>query len=275
MTLPSPEQLPLEGVPETAREGLRHRAADFLEACARRGLEPVSWPEGLGRIWYHSEFVARTAVRRPELFLELVRSGDLERADAGEDLRARVERALGTVVDEKGLLSTLRQQRHREMCRIAWRDLAGAATLEETLGDLTRLAEALIDGALGWLHADLVRRHGEPRDAEGNPQRLVVLGMGKLGGGELNFSSDIDLIFAYPRPGETDGARPLENQQFFIRLGQRLIKALHEQTADGFVYRVDMRLRPFGDAGPLVMSFDALEDYYESHGREGERYALI
>ncbi|MFP4244088.1 MAG: bifunctional [glutamate--ammonia ligase]-adenylyl-L-tyrosine phosphorylase/[glutamate--ammonia-ligase] adenylyltransferase [Ectothiorhodospira sp.] len=275
MTLPSPEQLPLEGVPETAREGLRHRAADFLEACARRGLGPVSWPEGLGRIWYHSEFVARTAVRRPELFLELVRSGDLERADAGGDLRARVERALGTVVDEKGLLSTLRQQRHREMCRIAWRDLAGAATLEETLGDLTRLAEALIDGALGWLHADLVRRHGEPRDAEGNPQRLVVLGMGKLGGGELNFSSDIDLIFAYPRPGETDGARPLENQQFFIRLGQRLIKALHEQTADGFVYRVDMRLRPFGDAGPLVMSFDALEDYYESHGREWERYALI
>ncbi|SFM59555.1 glutamate-ammonia-ligase adenylyltransferase [Ectothiorhodospira mobilis] len=276
MTLPSPQQLPLEGVPEAAREGLRHLAADFLGACGERGLEPGPWPEGLGQVWYHSDFVARTAVRRPGLFLELLHSGDLDRADAaGEGLRARIRHALETVTDEAGLMRALRRMRHREMCRIAWRDLLGSAPLEETLADLTHLAEGLIDAALDWLHADLVRRHGEPRDAEGTPQRLVVLGMGKLGGGELNFSSDIDLIFAYPRPGETDGPRPLENQQFFIRLGQRLIKVLHEQTADGFVFRVDMRLRPFGDAGPLVMSFDALEDYYESHGREWERYALI
>jgi glutamate-ammonia-ligase adenylyltransferase len=104
---------------------------------------------------------------------------------------------------------------------------------------------------------------------------MVVLGMGKLGGRELNFSSDIDLVFAYPEPGQTDGARVLDNQQFFIRLGQMLIKILNDNTANGFVYRVDMRLRPFGDSGPLASSFDAFENYYLTHGREWERYALV
>ncbi|MDE2138856.1 MAG: bifunctional [glutamate--ammonia ligase]-adenylyl-L-tyrosine phosphorylase/[glutamate--ammonia-ligase] adenylyltransferase, partial [Gammaproteobacteria bacterium] len=109
----------------------------------------------------------------------------------------------------------------------------------------------------------------------GLPQSLVVLGLGKLGGGELNFSSDIDLIFAFPEDGETRGGQTLSNHEFFIRLGQSLVNALNENTGDGFVFRVDMRLRPNGASGPLALSFDAMEHYYQTHGREWERYALI
>ena len=117
---------------------------------------------------------------------------------------------------------------------------------------------------------------GNPCNPQGVPQPLLILGMGKLGGGELNFSSDIDLIFARPEHGETRGGRrELDNAQFFTRLGQRLIKALDQPTMDGFVYRVDMRLRPFGDSGPLVLSFAALEDYYQEQGRDWERYAMV
>ncbi|MCG5501650.1 bifunctional [glutamate--ammonia ligase]-adenylyl-L-tyrosine phosphorylase/[glutamate--ammonia-ligase] adenylyltransferase [Ectothiorhodospira lacustris] len=275
MTTPTPQDLCLDGIPQAARPGLLNLAEDYLSACRGQGLSPGPWPEALAGVWYYSDFVARTAIRHPDRFLALLDSGDLERAYADGDMRRRVRDALETAEDEAGLMRLLRQARNREMVRIAWRDLTGTATLDETLRDLSTLADHLIDGALDWLHADMVRRHGEPGDADGQPQRLVVLGMGKLGGHELNFSSDIDLIFAYPRTGETDGERCLDNSQFFIRLGQRLIKVLNEKTPDGFVYRVDMRLRPFGDTGPLVMSFDALEDYYESHGREWERYALI
>ncbi|AHK80275.1 glutamine-synthetase adenylyltransferase [Ectothiorhodospira haloalkaliphila] len=275
MTLPAPEDLPLDAVPKAARASVSHLADDFLKACEREGLSLDAWPAFTGTIWYYSDFVARACVRRPALLVDLVTSGDLERVYEDGEMTRHVADALQDAADEPALMRALRRVRNREMVRIAWRDLAGLSDLNEALEDLTCLAEHLIDEALTWQHRELARRHGEPRDAQGHAQRLVVLGMGKLGGRELNFSSDIDLIFAYPQPGQTDGERCLENQQFFIRLGQRLIKVLNEKTADGFVFRVDMRLRPFGDAGPLVMSFDALEDYYESHGREWERYALI
>ena len=110
--------------------------------------------------------------------------------------------------------------------------------------------------------------------ASGASQRLVVIALGKLGAGELNLSSDVDLIFAYPQAGETRSAART-NQQFFMRLGQRLIQVLDTVTADGFVFRVDMRLRPFGDSGALVLSFDQIERYYEEQGRDWERYAWI
>lgn len=134
----------------------------------------------------------------------------------------------------------------------------------------------MIMEAYNWLYAQSCRELGTPMNAAGEAQPMLILGMGKLGGGELNFSSDIDLIFTYPENGETQGGRrSLANAQFFTRLGQRLIKALDQQTYDGFCYRVDMRLRPFGDSGPLVMSYAALEDYYQEQGRDWERYAMI
>jgi glutamate-ammonia-ligase adenylyltransferase len=161
------------------------------------------------------------------------------------------------------------------MVRIIWRDLAGLAPLDETLEELSELADVCIQQALDRLYEWAVAKSGVPRSADGTPQRLIVLGMGKLGARELNLSSDIDLIYCFPEHGQTDGKRPLENERFFTRLGRQLINMLGKQTADGFVFRVDMRLRPFGDSGPLVASFDAMENYYHSQARDWERYAMV
>ncbi|MEA3405915.1 MAG: bifunctional [glutamate--ammonia ligase]-adenylyl-L-tyrosine phosphorylase/[glutamate--ammonia-ligase] adenylyltransferase [Pseudomonadota bacterium] len=171
----------------------------------------------------------------------------------------------------------LRQQRNKQMARIAIRDLTGLSDLAETMREISDLADALVGGALDWHYEKFCERYGTPIGAEsGKPQKLLVLGMGKLGGHELNFSSDIDLIFVFPEQGKTEGAaRSIPNDQFFIRLGQALNKSLVDYTEDGVVYRVDMRLRPFGDAGPLAVSFSGIEHYYELHGRAWERYALV
>ncbi|MDO9009729.1 MAG: bifunctional glutamine synthetase adenylyltransferase/deadenyltransferase, partial [Thiobacillus sp.] len=163
--------------------------------------------------------------------------------------------------DEAGLHQRLRQLRQRIWLAITARDLAGTADLAEVTAAYSALAEVCTTTALAFHHAALAERHGEPRDASGQPQQLVVVGMGKLGGGELNVSSDIDLIYLYPEEGNTDGPKPLTNHEFFIRLGRKLTAALSENTADGYVFRVDLRLRPWGDSGPFAMGFAMLEDY--------------
>ncbi|MGB1008131.1 MAG: bifunctional [glutamate--ammonia ligase]-adenylyl-L-tyrosine phosphorylase/[glutamate--ammonia-ligase] adenylyltransferase [Thiolinea sp.] len=190
-------------------------------------------------------------------------------------LKQAIRTEILSIHTEDELLSTIRQIRHRETVRIAWRDLAAIASLNETMRDVSDLADALVDGVLSWWHKQLSIRFGKPLSRTGTPQNLLVLGLGKLGGCELNFSSDIDLIFAFPEAGSTDGQRSLDNQTYFTRLGQKLINSLGKVTADGFAYRVDMRLRPFGESGALALSFDAMEHYYQAHGREWERYALI
>src|SRR5690606_39274422 len=143
--------------------------------------------------------------------------------------------------------------------------------------DLSRLADACIDHTLEKVYGFLTAIFGTPLYKKtGQPMAMVVLGMGKLGANELNLSSDIDLIFAYAHEGETQGGpRSLDHREFFLRLGQRLIKMLDENTAEGFVFRVDMRLRPFGASGPLALRFAAIANYYEEQGREWERYAMI
>jgi glutamate-ammonia-ligase adenylyltransferase len=245
-----------------------------LQAAGREPAIPPDRQDELARVWATSRFVADSCVRVPELLDDLFGSGDLTRAYAGDEFTRRVARACADSHDDATLASALRQLRRREMVRIAWRDLAGTADLDTTLADLSGLAEACIDTALERLHGWQVAQWGEPRTRAGEPQRLVVLGMGKLGAGELNFSSDIDLIFAYPDYHDDPGCQ-VGCERFFQRLGQRLIQALDSATADGFVYRVDMRLRPYGSSGPLAICFDALEEYYQSQGREWERYALI
>ena len=173
-------------------------------------------------------------------------------------------------------MRVLRRFRRRHTVRIAWRDLAGWADVDETLRDLSDVADVCLHQAHTWAAHSLSERHGVPIGAEsGEPQPFVILGMGKLGGRELNFSSDIDLVFLYPEPGETDGRRSVANEEFFLRLGQRVIQSLSNVTADGFAYRVDMRLRPFGDSGPLAVSFGAFEAYLQQHGRDWERYAYV
>lgn len=240
------------------------------ELRAQEGFEAE-----LLRVWEGSDFVAQHCLKQPELLMRLQQSGVLARRYANGEIDGLLGNLLTAVTDEATLQRELRRFRNEQMVRIIWRDLTQAATLEETLADLSALADSCVARALSLLYAWATQKQGVPRNDAGEAQSLVVLGMGKLGARELNLSSDIDLIFAYPEAGETDAARPISNEEFFIRLCQQLVKALNSQTADGFVFRVDARLRPFGDAGPLAFSFDAMETYYQSHAREWERYAMI
>src|SRR5574338_181625 len=178
-------------------------------------------------------------------------------------------------IDADNLGSMLSRLRAWVLCHLAVRDLAGLASLTEVTETMTSLADVAVRNAHDLLRTRLVRRYGEPLSAGGWVQEFIVIGMGKLGGRELNVSSDIDLIFVYPEDGDTGGAKVISNFEFFERLGKQLIQALAEVTADGQVFRVDMRLRPNGDSGPLVASFDMLENYFITQGREWERYAWI
>ena len=282
----------IDALPSPLREPVatawRDWAAANGELATRLAASPLA--AELPRVWAASRFVQQACERHPEMLAELLDEDALTRARGNDELAVRLSPLLTGPTDRDALHAVLRRQRRREMVRIAWRDLAGRAALEETLRDLSILAEVLIAGALDWLYAALCGEMGVPHgggaagetgDAAGPgaPQQMVVLAMGKLGAGELNFSSDVDLIFAYPEDGETVPAagqtRAWANSEFFARLGRELIEALDRRTADGFVFRVDMRLRPFGDSGPLVSSFDAMEHYYQAHGREWERYAMI
>lgn len=220
-----------------------------------------------------SRFIENVARRYPEI-LEKSRWQSAFRAG---ELYQTVYDSARSSTDLAQLNRQLRQQRNKQMARIAIRDLIGLAPLDEVMRDVSDLADALVNGALDWHYQQFCVRYGTPVGAEsGEPQKLIVIGMGKLGGQELNFSSDIDLIFVYPEQGKTEGAeRSIPNDQFFVRLGQALNKSLVEYTEDGFVYRVDMRLRPFGEAGPLAVSFSGIAHYYELHGRAWERYALV
>lgn len=189
-------------------------------------------------------------------------------------LRALLHRP--SAPSEASLQQQLRQVRQTAMLHVITRDLNGLATLDEVLDTVSGLAEACVEVAVRELTALAHESFGEPRSARNQAvQPLVVVGMGKLGGGELNVSSDIDLVFLYPEDGETVGARAISNHEFFTRLARRVIAALAEYTADGLVFRVDTRLRPYGDSGPLVMSFDMLENYLHNQGREWERYAWV
>jgi glutamate-ammonia-ligase adenylyltransferase len=221
-----------------------------------------------------SDYIADQLCRNPEWIPQLFNGllDEVVRADFGKEL----DQILTALTTEDQVKSALRLFRNKQMVRLAWRDFANYAKLEDSLVDLSALAEALVIAARDWLYRDTCQQLGTPTDSEGKPQPLLILGMGKLGGRELNFSSDIDLIFTFPEHGETvGGRRAIANQQFFIRMGQKLVNLLDQVTADGFVFRVDMRLRPYGESGPLVVSFAGLEDYYQEQGRDWERYAMV
>lgn len=226
----------------------------------------TDWLEQAARF---SRYARRVLERDPGL----LDPDGLDRPYGRERMQAELEAE--APVDEASLRRTLRRLRARVMVHVMARDLAGAAPLEEVTGTLSALAETAIGFALPRLHDTLVPQFGEPVDAAGAPQTLMVVAMGKLGGGELNASSDIDLIFVYPEDGETRGGRSSTAHEFFSRLGRKLIGALSELTEDGFVFRVDMRLRPYGDSGPLAVSLDMLEEYFITQGRAWERYAWV
>ncbi|MBL8403916.1 MAG: bifunctional glutamine synthetase adenylyltransferase/deadenyltransferase, partial [Dechloromonas sp.] len=219
----------------------------------------------------HSRYLTTLLNARPELIPELAATWERPLDEAL--LMAPLRQPLA---DDEAVRSTLRRLRHRTMAHLVLRDLCGLAPLEEIVECMTLLADVTTNFALDHYHRQLVETYGEPLDSQGRPLRLMVIGMGKLGGRELNVSSDVDYIFIYPEEGDTAGAQKcIENFDFFNRLGKKVIQALGDITADGQVFRVDMRLRPNGDSGPLVCSIDALENYFITQGREWERYAWI
>lgn len=239
-------------------------------------ISPEDFSLQLTRAFVGSEYLAKTCVQQPQLLLDLIASGELFEAlpmQGYVDLKAAVE----ACESDAELDKTLRCHRHKAMVRLIWRDLNRTATMVETTAELSCFADTAIQQAAAFHYRQLAAQYGVPvGNYSGLTQPFMVLGMGKLGACELNVSSDIDLIFTYPEAGQTNGEqRQLSNQEFFIKLGQRVIKSLDAQTADGFVFRVDMRLRPHGQSGALVMNFDALEDYYQTQGRDWERYAMV
>ncbi len=264
-------------------EFTRYKIADLVAGDAKFAAQ-------LCRNWSCSEFLADSCIGKPSILLDLHHSTALKHPQQ-DDLKSLLKKRLAPLWQldfaqgEGPLKHHLRQFRQAEMLRILWLDLSSdnnKKSLINTCEQLSKLADVCIEQSLNLLYHWSCQEWGTPY-GKGLQQHLVVLAMGKLGANELNVSSDIDLIFSYPEAGKTQinaelkqGSKEgLSNQEFFIRLAQRLIAALDSVTAEGFVFRVDMRLRPYGGAGALVLSFDAMEEYYQNHGRDWERYAMI
>ncbi|WP_075880654.1 bifunctional [glutamate--ammonia ligase]-adenylyl-L-tyrosine phosphorylase/[glutamate--ammonia-ligase] adenylyltransferase [Vreelandella massiliensis] len=287
--------LPLDFLPasltataQQARERLNEALAQADNIASMTDQEPPSesWEalsasrrEALARVVTVSTFALDVLVRTPTLLAELDAAGELDATPSRETQAAWLAERLDEAEDETAMHQAVRRFRQARMLGIVWRNInrPEGYAMWDTARAVSALAEVCLEGALGWLEAFLEPRWGRPAPRrDESEQRLVVLGMGKLGAGELNLSSDIDLIFAFPESGETQGGRKaLDHQEYFTKLGQKLIAALDAVTADGFAFRVDMRLRPLGDGGPLVGSFSALSAYYQDQGREWERYAML
>jgi glutamate-ammonia-ligase adenylyltransferase len=270
MPLPRPESLP--GELNARWQNVCDRLAAAPALLGALAAEP-DLGRAASRIFLISEFVLRTALRYPDEFLAALAPGTLSRPVSVEALGERLQVSPGD--PEPSVLRRLRVFRQVELARIAWRDLTGMVGVDESLGELSAVADSCIRVACDFAMAELTARYGQPRAADDELVAPVVLSMGKLGGGELNFSSDVDLIFLYEARGTTDGERPIDNGNFFLKFGQLVIRLLDSNTQDGFVYRVDTRLRPFGSAGPLAVSFSSLEGYLIQHGRDWERYAYV
>ena len=224
-----------------------------------------------------SPFVAEFISKYPEVLVDWQSPDSALFLGRSENLMTQLlAQKLDECNDEAQAMAMLRVFRNTEQARIIWRDMNGLGNLDQTLAEASALADVCIQQCLIWLHARFIARYGTPRNADGEEQRMIVLGMGKLGARELNVSSDIDLIFAFPEKGETDHSKkPIDNHQFFSKLGQKLIHMLDAQTAEGFVFRVDMRLRPYGSSGALALNLRGFEDYFQTQGREWERFAML
>ena len=274
---PSNPDLPEILAAEAGRawEYILERAGETLTLQLQQALADKPEALQLPRVLACSPFVADLLRRQPRLLLDWVVSGDLQHTLPEQAFGSELRQWLSVEGAELG--PVLRKFRMRHMLRIVWRDFCRLCDTLETVRDTSLLAEATIVEALACVQTSLQQRFGVPRGRHsGAAQELIVLAMGKLGARELNVSSDIDLIFTFPEAGQTDAnTQSLSNEEFFTRVGREVISALDQVTADGFVFRVDMRLRPYGESGALVHNFAALEDYYQEQGRYWERYALI
>ena len=260
------------------------RLPDNVKALVERWFERLETEHGetgltgeararLSRVVATSDFAGNVIFREWPYFRE--RLPNAGRLPDDVELQTLTERIAQGGMPIEEAKEQLRRYRQRYLVEVLWCELEGRCELTESLGALSLLADRMIGAAAGYARQQLLERFGSFRDSVGDEVPFVVLGMGKLGGGELNFSSDIDLVFLFPRDGESDGRRKLAGQQYFTRLSQIVVALLDEVTSDGFVFRVDTRLRPFGESGPPVISFSALENYLLQHGRDWERYAYI
>ncbi|HVK50465.1 MAG TPA: bifunctional [glutamate--ammonia ligase]-adenylyl-L-tyrosine phosphorylase/[glutamate--ammonia-ligase] adenylyltransferase [Pseudoxanthomonas sp.] len=240
------------------------RLRESHEESATRLAEPTAAGR-VGRVLLASDFALETLRRQPSLLASLLH----------DDGASPVPQPHLHAETPERWQEQLRLYRTAESTRLIWRDVHGLDDVDATLAGSTRLAEHCLTLGLEALEKEFARRHGVVRAADGSVQRLVVFGLGKLGGGELNFSSDVDLVYAFPQNGESDGARALAAEDYFARLGQRLAKLLDELTVDGFCHRVDLRLRPFGNAGRVALSFAGMDHYFQREGRDWERYAWL
>jgi glutamate-ammonia-ligase adenylyltransferase len=264
----------VENALNTLPENLRPPVELWFEQLADQSIEiPAELSADVARVVACSEFAANIIAREFEWFLAQVDSfQDATEASLFDDFERRI--ALEDLTEES-LKSELRAFRNRILLRVLWRELHNLANLDETLLQLSTLADRTLGIATRAAEEQLRSRYGVVRRDDGEIVPLVILGMGKLGGRELNFSSDIDLIFCYSENGETDGDAKISAQEYFGRLSRLVIAFIDEVTVDGFVFRVDTRLRPFGESGPPVVSFAALESYLLQHGRDWERYAYV
>jgi glutamine synthetase adenylyltransferase/Zn-dependent oligopeptidase len=249
------------------------RAAATPAFCDAYARLPAGLRAELPRVTAASEFVAAALLRDPALLDSLEQAGSSFSSSSGTASHYAALVAGAATPEEASRV--LREWRRRTMVRIAWADLSGRAPVTQSLRQLSDLADACIQAAAAAAQRHLEAPFGRPRSAAGAEVAFIVVGMGKLGGRELNFSSDVDLVFLYGEGGETDGARPIDHAEYFERVGRELIRLLDARTEGGFVFRVDMRLRPFGDSGALVASLASLESYLQEHGRDWERYAWI
>ncbi len=257
---------------------IQNRVDALSESIQKQGLHIDLSPglkSDLTKALFFSEYIASRLSRNPHVLKDLIESRDLEKSYSDHAYTAKLEKMISKDMDIPKVREILLGFKVYETIRIAWRDLTGHSLLEETLHDLSCLADAVVALAMDGIYDSLCRQHGIPVDSEGNFQRLIVLAMGKLGAGELNFSSDLDLIFVYPREGYTNGTSMISNEEFFIKVCRLFLKFFSSGTHENTLYRIDTRLRPFGDSGPLVMSSFSFEAYYEAQGREWERYAMI
>ena len=269
---PTPARHVVHDLPPEVQSLVQSQITRLEELRKQRGGQPgvQSHWDVLPDVLVGSDFIARALTGTPTLMDGL---NTVENSADFNQLRQRVEAISGS---REEVSAALRRVRQEEIVRLGWRDLTGLAPLNEVLETLSTLADSAIGVALTCAYAELRERFGEPiGESSGNPVQLSVLGLGKLGGRELNMSSDVDLVFAYRENGVTNGTQTISNHEFFIKLGQVLIDILQTPTHEGIVFRVDMRLRPNGDSGPLALSFDAMDHYFLTHGRDWERYALI
>lgn len=269
-------QIQRESVIEALPSLLRDPVTRWFERLEERHPD-AEYPDGsltpLVSTVAISEFAASVLLREWPWFVD--NYARLEAVPDPAELVSFVDDVAGSSDTVDRIKQRIRRERHRRMLHILWREVLGKASLDETLNALSDLANRLLDAAGKVAQRQVSERHGAVRDGAGNEVPLVILGMGKLGGRELNFSSDIDLIFLYPEGGDSDGRKPLSAQEYFTRICRHIIALIDERTVDGFAFRIDTRLRPFGESGPPVVNFTALESYLLQHGRDWERYAYL